>query len=159
LTSGRAHLAANDDVLALVLLDLDADLRVADEAVGQPRPEAILELPDREPARGDAIDERKRDESVRADAIDVREVGFVEDGDPQLIVGPEHVATERPLIRFQHLGLGGLWNLRRQNRRVRRPSCENGDNDERHESSHMRASFTRYSGTRASGMPSCRAFR
>jgi hypothetical protein len=47
--------AGDDHAPAAVLLDVDAHLRIADVTVGKGGAQAILELGDREPGRGDSV--------------------------------------------------------------------------------------------------------
>ena len=62
---GRAHLADDVHELALVLVDLDPDLRVPDIAGRQHRRNPLLQLGERQSRGRHVADERERDASRR----------------------------------------------------------------------------------------------
>src|SRR5207247_764297 len=110
----RSHLADDEHTLALVLLDLDTDLRVSEVALRQHRPEPLLKHRDGHASRRDTANEREGDEAVGVDAILARQVRFIEDRDRQKIVRPDRVPRRRRLDGWR-IRLRRRWFLRGDN--------------------------------------------
>ena len=150
----RPDLTADEDELALVRVDVDAHLRVVEEARGEPRFEPLRELVDRQAARDDLADQRKRDESVGVDAVDAGQIRLVEDRDSQLVLRAERVVGGR--LRRIRLRLRGRRGRRRILRRrcLRRLGLRVNVSATRSVAMTVMSSLPCYSVTRASGIPS-----
>ena len=111
--SRRPHFATDEDALALVLLDVDTHLRVADVAVHQHLTDLLLRGAQRHATDGNPPKQRERDEPVSVDAIHAGQSVGVEDGDSQLVLRAD-------LVVRLHLRRDGLdWLRRRRLRRLR----------------------------------------
>ena len=104
---GIAHLADDEDALAAILLDADAELRVLDIAVSEESPELVLKFTQRLTSRRNAAEQPEGDHTIRVHSIRLGNVGLVEHGDLEHVLRSDDVGRRcRPGCRWRCVPAG-----------------------------------------------------